>query len=73
MAAHRVEHSVYYLRMEREAFLILNAFRHGHTIADAIDAGFADSKILASRHAARLQKWFNQWAELGWICAREEV
>ena len=71
LAAHRVEHSVYYLRMEREAFLILNAFRQGRTFVEAIEAGFADSTIPAARHAARLQKWFNQWAELGWICARE--
>jgi len=71
LAAHRVEHSVYYLHIEREAFLILNAFRQGKTIVEAIEAGFADSHIPASRHPATLQQWFNQWAELGWICARE--
>jgi hypothetical protein len=72
LAAHRVELSVYYLRMEREAYLILNAFRQGQTIAEAIEAGFAGSRIPAGRHAARLQNWFKQWAELGWICACED-
>jgi hypothetical protein len=71
LAAHRVEFSVFYLRLEREAWQILGALRQGKTLAEAIDAGFADSRIPAGRRAARLQKWFNQWAELGWICARE--
>jgi hypothetical protein len=71
LAAHRVEYSVYYLRLEREAWQILDALGQGKTLADAIEAGFADSRIPAARRAARLQKWFNQWAGLGWICTRE--
>ncbi len=71
LAAHRVDFSVYYLRLEREAYTILDALRHGQTLAEAIEAGFADSRIPAGRRAASLQKWFNQWAELGWVCDRE--
>jgi hypothetical protein len=71
LAAHRVKYSVYYLRLERDAGLILDALSHGHTLAEAIEAGFADSRIPPARRAASLQKWFNQWAELGWICARD--
>jgi len=71
LAAHRVEFSVYYLRLEREALLLLAALNRGKTLAEAIEAGFADSRIPEAQRAARLQKWFNQWAELGWICARE--
>jgi hypothetical protein len=69
LAAHRVEFSVYYLRLEREAFVMLAALNSGKTLADAIEAGFADSSIPVEQRAAKLQKWFNQWAELGWICA----
>ncbi|HUB50660.1 MAG TPA: putative DNA-binding domain-containing protein [Terracidiphilus sp.] len=72
LAAHRVEFSVYYLRLEREAYRILIALKEGKTLADAIEDGFAESRIPASRRAAMLQQWFNQWAELGWICARED-
>jgi hypothetical protein len=72
MAAHRIEYSVYYLRMEREAFRVLDALREGKPLAEAIEAGFEDSRIPAGRRAARLQQWFNQWAELGWICGRED-
>ena len=72
LAAHRVEFSVYYLRLEREAYRILDAFNRGQTLTEAIEAGFADSLIPAAQRAARLQKWFKLWAELKWICARED-
>jgi hypothetical protein len=71
LAAHRIELSIYYLRLDREAFLMLAALKEGKSLADAIEGGFADSRIPTARRAASLQKWFNQWAELGWICARE--
>jgi hypothetical protein len=71
LAAHRVEFSVYYLRLEREAFLLLSALNQGKTLAEAIEAGFASSRIPPEQRASRLQELFKQWAELGWICARE--
>ncbi|MGP8253278.1 MAG: putative DNA-binding domain-containing protein [Terracidiphilus sp.] len=71
LVAHRVEFSVFYLRLKREAYRILDALSQGQTLAEAIEAGFADSRIPAPRRAARLQNWFNQWAELGWICAHD--
>jgi hypothetical protein len=71
LAAHRVEYSVYYLRLDREAWQILDALSRGRTLGEAIEAGFSDSRIPGARRAASLQKWFNQWSELGWICARE--
>ncbi len=71
LAAHRVELSVFYLRLPREAFLMLTALQEGKMLAEAMEAGFADSRIPAARRAAKLQQWFKSWAELGWICARE--
>jgi hypothetical protein len=70
LAAHRVEFSVYYLRLEREACRMLAALKAGKTLAEAIEAGFVDSRIPAARRAAKLREWFNDWAEMGWICAR---
>jgi hypothetical protein len=69
LAAHRVDFSVFYLRLTREEFLTLAAIRQGLSLAEALAAGFADSKIPASRHAQRVREWFANWAELGWICA----
>ena len=71
LAAHRIDLSVYYRRLEREEFQMLAAIRRGLSLAQAIDAGFADSRISAKHQAQRIQSWFGTWAELGWICAPE--
>jgi len=69
LAAHRVDLSVYYRRLEREEFQMLAAIRDGAQLAAAIEVGFAGSGIGQSRRAAHVREWFANWAELGWICA----
>lgn len=71
VAAHRLEFSVYYKRLQREEFLTLAAIRAGAPLAEAISAGFADSQIEEGSRAEHVRKWFAGWAELGWICAPE--
>jgi Putative DNA-binding domain len=71
LAAHRVDDSVYYLRLRREEFLTLSAIRQKVPLGDAIEAGFNKSRIAASRRPILIRKWFSNWAELGWICAPE--
>jgi hypothetical protein len=71
LAAHRIEYSVYYRRIEQEEFHILSALREGKPLGEAIESALADSRIPEARRAARLQAWFGIWAELGWICAPE--
>jgi Putative DNA-binding domain len=69
LAAHRVDLEVFYLRLSREEFLTLSAIRQGISLVDALESGFVGSKIPFARRAARVQEWFTNWAELGWICA----
>jgi hypothetical protein len=69
LASHRVDFSVYYRRLQREEFLTLAAIRQGLPLADALEAGFAESRIPESRRPKRIGEWFATWAELGWICA----
>lgn len=71
VAAHRVELSVYYRRLQREEFLTLSAIAQGAPLADAITTGFADSCLSELRRAQCIREWFATWAELGWICAPE--
>ena len=71
LVAHRAEYSVFYLQVEHDAFRILEGIRQGKSLNDAIEAGFADSRIAPGRRALKLQEWFTHWAELGWICAVE--
>lgn len=69
LAAHRVDFSVYYRRLEREEFQMLVAIRDGLPLGAAIEGGFAGSRLAGSRRAERVREWFGNWAELGWICA----
>lgn len=71
LAAHRVDFSVYYRRLDREEFLMLDALRQGRPLGEAIDAAFAQSAIREERRANSVRGWFGTWAELGWICAPE--
>ena len=69
VAAHRVDNSVFYLRLIREEFLTLAAIRQGLPLGGALETGFIGSRIPSQRRAPLVQKWFAAWAELGWICA----
>ena len=71
IAVHRFHDSVYYRRLEPEAFRILTALRRGDPIGAAIEAGFDGSSLSAEDDQARLAQWFAMWAELGWLCAAE--
>lgn len=69
LGVHRVEMAVFYRRLEREEFLTLAAIREGLPLAEALSAGFAESRMPEARRAQCVRKWFANWAELGWICA----
>jgi hypothetical protein len=71
IAAHRLDHVVYYRRLEREEFETLEAIRRGQPLSEAIQAGFAHSRVAVSRRSERVREWFTNWAALGWICAQE--
>lgn len=71
LAVHRVDNSIYYRRLIREEFLTLTAIRAGQALGAAIGAGFTDSRVAASRHAALAREMFTNWAEFGWVCAPE--
>lgn len=71
IAAHRVDQTVYYRRLEREEFLMLDTLGQGRPLGEALEAGFADSRIPVQRRAERVRGWFAAWGELGWICEPE--
>lgn len=72
LAAHRVDLSVYYRRLQPEEYRTLSAIRAGLPFAEALSAGFAESRIPEGRRIQRVQNWFSTWSQLGWICAAED-
>ena len=70
IAVHRLDNSVYYRRLEPEAFLLLSALRDGHTIAHSLELAFRDSKHSPEQQAERVQQCFAHASELGWLTVR---
>jgi hypothetical protein len=68
LAVHRVDDSVYFRRIEREEFVILGALRDGKALGRAIEAAFRKSRVPAAEQAGMVQRWFQNWAALGWFC-----
>jgi hypothetical protein len=69
LAVHRYQLSVYYKRLDREAYILLLALKDGMPLEDACAAAFAGSKNLPGTDAARIQQWFATWMRLGWFAA----
>jgi hypothetical protein len=70
LAIHRTDLSLYYRRMSRAEYLTLCALRDGHTLPEALEAGFAGSRMAVGTQINLVRSWFTNWAELGWICKR---
>lgn len=68
LAVHRAEDSVYYKRLEPEAFRILKALEGQHSFEAAVEAAFENSSTPEDERISKLQEWFANWAELGWFC-----
>jgi hypothetical protein len=68
LASHRVDLRVYYRRLEQEEFQTLSALRSGLPLGEALEAGFAASKVPTAKRPPKLGQWFGSWAELGWLC-----
>jgi hypothetical protein len=72
LAIHRLDYSVYFRRLEREEFLILQGLRNGKTLARAVEHAFKRSSVPPSERPAHVENWFHTWAALGWFCRPEE-
>ncbi len=70
LAVHRSENSVWYKRLEPEAYLICSALRKGTPLQTACERAFRRRKS-DPNFAATLQTWFAQWASFGWFCRAE--
>lgn len=66
VAVHRYENSLYYKRLEPEAFQILTALRGGATLEDACGEALASGRSLD--WGVLIKEWFENWCLLGWFC-----
>jgi hypothetical protein len=70
LAVHRFQDSVYYRRIDREAFQLLSAVKEGDPISTVVDRAIKASKLPALEQAAKIRECFALASELGWLTAR---
>jgi hypothetical protein len=66
LAVHRHDQSVYYKRLDPEAFRILRALGDGVPLGDALEA-LATSAMAEAERPAFLHQAFHDWASFGWF------
>jgi len=67
LAVHRVDLSVYFKRLEPEAFELLSALREGKSLSVALELSFHRSDE-QSELIGIVMNWFETWTKLGWFC-----
>ena len=67
LAVHRADNSVYFKRLDAEAFGILCALRDGKRLSEAVECVDWNSRS-GEQAAEDLQAWFALWSSLGWFC-----
>lgn len=68
LAVHRQENTVYFKRLEPEAFALLRAFQQGRPLSQAIEVSVNWSNQPVEHVTGQLQHWFANWSSLGWFC-----
>lgn len=71
LAVHRYQDAVYYRRIDRQQFLMLVALKQEHSLAAAIEAAFAGTRVSAEERVRRIREYFAHASELGWFCPRQ--
>lgn len=72
LAVHRQEYSVYFKRLNPEAFALVRALKEGRPLSEAIEASVNWSGKKLERVMEQLHDWFANWSQLGWFCRPPE-
>jgi hypothetical protein len=68
LAVHRHDDSVYFRRLEPEAYRLLAALHLRKSISRAVSEAFRDSRMHPAERAGTIRGWFEVWSGLGWFC-----
>lgn len=73
LAVHRADDSVYYKRLEAESYRLLKALNGREPLSESIEKAFENSSMPEGDRVPSLQRWFANWAELGWFCRPAKI
>jgi len=68
LAVHRQDDSVYFRRLEPEAFALLAALRDGKGVGAAVTRAFRRSAMPVAVRVETVRGWFELWAAMKWFC-----
>ena len=68
LAVYRQGSTVYFKSLEPEAFVLLRALQEDHHLSKVMQDCVAASQASAEHMTRSLQRWFADWAALGWLC-----
>ncbi|MEP6821367.1 MAG: DNA-binding domain-containing protein [Chthoniobacterales bacterium] len=71
LAVHRFDNTLYYKRLEPEAFALLKNLRDGKTVEKACVDAISETTRPNVDWPGRITAWFNDWSSLGWFCQSE--
>ena len=67
LAVYRLQGTVYFKRLTRDAFALVQALGEGKTLEEAIEVSLLRTRRSVERLSAQLQAWFQDWSSLGWF------
>ena len=73
LAVHRFDLVVYYRRLAREEYELLNALHSGTALGEALEAAFHNTTMSPNEQASSVGEWFANWSELGWLSSPQSV
>lgn len=70
LAVYRLEGAVYFKRLSRDGFTLVQALGDGKPLEEAIEVSLVHSRRSVDRLGAQVQEWFKDWSALGWFASR---
>jgi hypothetical protein len=67
LAVYRLHAAVYFKRLTRDGFSLLQALGEGQPLEKAIEVALLRSRRRIDHIGPQLQEWFKDWSSLGWF------
>ena len=70
LAVYRLNGTVYFKRLIRDAYVLLKELQAGKPLGDAIETALMHSRRGVDPLGSQLREWFQNWSSLGWFAGR---
>ena len=67
LGVYRLQNTVYFKRLTRDAFRLVQALGQGMPLARAIESSLPRSPQKLALYPGQIREWFENWSMLGWL------